>query len=1718
MRHKIALLLSFLAFSAVAEVVHVYEKTSAGGVIELISDRTLDTGCSYTTTNAPTKSGYIFTHWSISTAQAFEPRDAWSRAYDSAPFKLYEETTLTANYLPASQDSDSNGMADGYELYWYGATGVGPSSDTDYDCKTFAEEIAAGTNPLFAERHEDGPVAFADGALLLYNPHGYAPYTIRSEPEGVLFETISEYVMPGTVIDSGTADGNFAYWERRVGDNAPCQMRDAWGRADDSISMSMPTNAVEFIAHAESDHDTRMSLYWYGNSTTAMDSDTDGDGKTFAEELAAGTNPLFPERHEEGPVAYADSDLLQYNPYNLQPYTIRSDPEGSLFATTSGYVRAGWQIDSSSAFVPDGLSEFAYWERRVGDNEPSQMRDAWGRADDSISMSMPTNAVEFIANAESDYNTRMSLYWYGNTTTAMDSDTDGDGKAFAEELAAGTNPLFAERHEDGPIQYADSALHEVNLQPYEQVQGTVVGNEYAELFTSPVADNGGTSRTFDGAATPTVVDLNGDGRFDLVVETSAGTRTVFLNEGDAGNPMFVENAWNAKWYDALAAAKTNTIDGLQFDTPPINPGSWSFADVDRDGIVDLLVADSDGRIWYYRGTGNGDQGTGYVLQHKVFGGSFAGFAEGLKIAAVDWDDDGDVDLVCGTLDGKLMLLNDPRIGRPVNLTAEAGATSVVLTWDPNVNSRVRGYGVYRSADSNVFTKIENMCPLPRYRDTPPTIQNWWYRVTGKSRFYVAGNSTPIEYESIPTDAIHVQMRPSVWLNDTSSFTETNVEVVVSMNNSMGLSADGFSMTFEYDPTVLTPVEVKQTGLTVALDLVPNAPQGGSAWEIFATGGEIGIGAGEFLRLVFYVKPVHDVAATTVTLASATVKSEAGQHVSLELPKSAKIDISDANPLQPAVVSMQVGNAAVATGEEFELPFTITSSEVLTSGVFSVTYDSAMLEWKGAGVPQFTSGSTGTVSVVATESGVLPFKVCEQHSVITNFSTIVSVSGFSAVDCNGFEVAANDSQGEVLIKNSYPILPAVVSVATEDRKVDTLETVTVPFKVISTESIASGSFTVEWDSAVLDFIGRTGVLPVQEGQVTVSSTCNFSLTFLAKDQHDVTKTQVRLTAASVVDVHGFAISPVVPVVSTILIHDAHPLVPAKVSMTLSDVAAQTESEFEMTLAITSTETLTALRMSLSYDTSLLELRSGVMEYSGTVPSAVTLRFYAKENHTVDKTTVTVTPISATDANSFTAEVELPASVVGNVILADSNPWQSATVAVGIAGAKVDTRSEFALPAAITSNEMLTNFVATVTWNENALEFRGVTGAACATRPPYQSGDVQIAGDGGNFTLSFYAKDQHDIASANVGLSNMTAVDNHGLVANAIADVSATVLIHDVFPLLPAEVAVKAGTVNADTRSTFAVPVAVTSSKVLTNFCVTVSWDENVLEWRGVDGTACAARPPYQAAGTQIVGDGAGFALTFFAKDQHTVKDTAITLSDGAAYCTDGLAANVALENGKVILTDSNPPAAVNMAISTLDARAESGKAFVVPLGATTDGDLAELTTTVEWDAVLLEFNGAEAASVAGHPPYQGVATMTFPANGIHNLFDLEFTARAIAGLRTNATVRVTAAGGTGANSLAAKVTTKLPVESTVLIVRTISKYDPGDINGDGKYTDADMTLLQNYIKYQSIVSVAPQLASRYASWKLTGKALKAADVNEDGKIDANDVSMLAQFIASAKEGN
>ena len=1737
-RLAISLMSSILGVAqcAMAHVVHLVNQIEIEGEIVESVDTTCETGDGYKTLNATARTGYIFTHWTTSAVQEFANRDSWGRAYNQVVFSLYESMTNTAHYVRAEIDDDADGISDGHEIYWYGNLGQTALSDTDDDGMGFGLELELGYNPHFADSWRRGVIV---ESRMPQMPQ-YFKLTLRSEPEGVLFATEECNVAPGVAVRTSAYNPNssaFAYWTKDgVG------QRDMFGRALDQLQFEMPTNDVELVAVTADDEEMRQAVYWTGDAANGWESDTDKDGMTLREEVTRGTNPLFADMVVGG--IKNVSRVPQF--FKL---VLRSEPEGVLFATEERNVAPGVAV-RTSAYNP-GSSAFAYWTK-----DGVSQRDMFGRALDQLQFEMPTNDVELVAVTADDEETRQAVYWTGDAANGWESDTDKDGMTLREETLRGTNPIFYDdEYWARGIQYVLSEEMEVDLQPFEQIRGTIVDGEYSELFTSPLAGNNGAS--FGESVAPLAMDVNGDGLFDLVVVSQGGVR-VLVNKGAAANPDFTEFGLGDKWdnFKRLLAGMERPVvcgiggviyvsdnggiiyrftiaDGsvadmglagipvafgprlvaltaeggfvcadsgqtIVLDTPVIDGLSAACADIDADGRMDILVSDKMGHIWLYRNVSaqweiNSGKQT-FKLLHKVWAGTGIGFAERMTISLVDWEDDGDFDVVIGTADGKLMLLRDPKTGRPTNVRATAGATSVLLGWDPNSQPRIRGYNVYRAPDAESYSRIVNQTPLPRYRDVPNVLQDYWYRITGVSRFYIAGNSTPTVHESMPTDAVYVQFRPSVWLNDTSSFTETNVEVVVSMNNSMGILSDGLSMTFAYDPAVLEPIEMKAAGLTDGMALSANG--GNGMWTMSAIGGEIKTGSGIFMKLVFYVKPVHDVTKTVVSLTGATVKALDGHAVTLELPKSATIEISDANPLVPAVVAVDVADTVVDTETEFVLPVTVTSSESLTNFTAEVSYDESMLRFDG------WSGTIGG------EDLALKFYAYDPKSVVTNFATTVLLKNIVAVDHNGFVVKADDATGTVLLKNIHPLVPAIVSLSTEDKKVDTLTEFELPVTITSNEELKSGTFAVEYDSAVLEWRGDASAL-VRTGVLNISATKNFTLKFYAKDQHDVTQTAIKVTDATVVDIHDFTVKPLVPVVATVLIHDANPLLPPKVTMSLGDVSVKTEQEFEMLLSIATTEVLKSLSMDVQYDMELLELKPGVLNYSDGVPNAVTLTFYAKENHTLTKTTVTIRPKSGMGVNGLAAE--LPAEVVGNVILADSNPWKPAEVSLGVAGAKVDTLTEFELPVTITSNEKLKSGAFMVEYDSAVLEWRGDASALV------RAGLLNISATE-NFALKFYAKDQHDLTQTAVGITDATVVDIHDFTVKPIVPVVGTVLIHDSKPLVPAGVILNLADAHIETCRDFTVPITITTTKTLKEFSVKVTYDANLFEYK-----SCAGGVWNNGTITATGAVPRTILLTFYAKDQHTATQSKMKLSAASAKCTDNLQATVTTTDGIVYITDSNVPVPVSMTVATWHAKVKSGETFQMPIGATTSGGLAELVATVEWDSALLTFVTAASATKAERLAANKYR-FTFSCAGEYNTFNLTFKAAEITGLQSEANVTLLAATGTGENGLAAKLETALPYTSKIMIVREIGKFGSGDVDGDGYYTDNDLLILNGYVVYLKMLGYGSVVADNYAksyqsqyhvNVKLSGQAAKAADVNCDGAVDTSDISMLQMLIREAE---
>ena len=888
----LCLFIACAAFAVWGVQVHVVWQTSADGLVKEQGDTLVNSEDTYTTCEAPRIDGYVFTGWTIDTKQELKSRDAWGRSFDSVSITVFEPTVLTANYHLESVDSDGDGLSDARELYWYGNLDQDHDSVTDGDGIPLSREFAQGLNPHLANRSFKGIVS-NDGILSDYNPNGYPKCVVRCEPDGELFATMHSFVKPGNAVTTPEFDPfatRFAYWSI----NGVRQV-DPVGQALNVVAFAMPEDDVEVVAVCDMCSDDRARLHWYGDDTIALASDTDNDGRTLEEELAAGTNPLLKDRTVSRGVTFAQSETVDYNPLGYRKLSVLSDPEGALFAASTRYVAVGSHVASPNCRYGDGFMGWTVNGER--------QQDVLGRALDQVTFDMPDEDVELVASGTTDAEEQMQIYWYGNELISPDSDTDGDGYALATEVSAGTNPLLKDRTLAKGVAFADALTREVDIQPYEQATGAVVGGKFTELFTSPVSGNSGASRTFaDGAQIwPVVGDVNDDGLWDLIIVGERSTN-VLINVGSRGNPEFEDADPDSvsRWPD-LQMNSTEKLHTMSLDVEPI--GALSATTYD----VTTLVSDDEGRIWCYTMSVELD-GFKWKLRHKVWGGSHAGFADGLMLAAVDWDDDGDLDCLCGTAEGKLMLLRDPKVGRPTNLRASAGVDNVKLDWDPNQQSRIRGYRVYRADEAKAEGEQWNLLAspsLPTYRDYPPSVSDFDYKVSSVSRHYVAGNSAPIVSESPATEAVRASLgKVELMVDDAFGYAGSNIAVTVSINNSQHVSAEGLRLELSYDIKKLKMSgKVEPTGLTDSIKYdYDNDPDSGVI-VIVGKSGEIAASkreGSEFFILNFTSSgALTGTNETQVTLNSAVLKSISGSASTVPgLPKSGTVTIVAENRKYP----------------------------------------------------------------------------------------------------------------------------------------------------------------------------------------------------------------------------------------------------------------------------------------------------------------------------------------------------------------------------------------------------------------------------------------------------------------------------------------------------------------------------------------------------------------------------------------------------------------------------------------------------------------------------------------------------------------------------------------------------------------------------------------------------------------------------------------------------
>lgn len=168
------------------------------------------------------------------------------------------------------------------------------------------------------------------------------------------------------------------------------------------------------------------------------------------------------------------------------------------------------------------------------------------------------------------------------------------------------------------------------------------GTRFAPAFT--LADTGFVNSTSAYAYVPRFADVDADGDLDMLIGHFAGRIEFHRN---IGTPQVHQYSREISFFDSVAAGS--------YAAPEL-------FDLDADGDLDLFVGRGNGRIMLYRNTGS-PQSFRYLLETP----SFLGFTAGAnaKPQFADVDGDGDRDLVVGNSDGRVFFhRNDGPPGNP----------------------------------------------------------------------------------------------------------------------------------------------------------------------------------------------------------------------------------------------------------------------------------------------------------------------------------------------------------------------------------------------------------------------------------------------------------------------------------------------------------------------------------------------------------------------------------------------------------------------------------------------------------------------------------------------------------------------------------------------------------------------------------------------------------------------------------------------------------------------------------------------------------------------------------------------------------------------------------------------------------------------------------------------------------------------------------------------
>ncbi len=210
-----------------------------------------------------------------------------------------------------------------------------------------------------------------------------------------------------------------------------------------------------------------------------------------------------------------------------------------------------------------------------------------------------------------------------------------------------------------------------------------------------------------GCPSPNFADFDGDGDLDLMCGEFRDKFTYFQNVGTRTAPSYAAGVRPIAPDGAPLAMELQMIVPIAFD--------W-----DRDGDLDLIVGDEDGRMALVENTGKLDDDRAPRFQPPRY---FQQQADELKCGALatpvgcDWDEDGDTDIVSGNTAGYIEFFENlsgpnvaaPKWAAPVRLESDGRVFRIMAGENGGVQGPAEakwGYTTFSVADWDADGRLD----------------------------------------------------------------------------------------------------------------------------------------------------------------------------------------------------------------------------------------------------------------------------------------------------------------------------------------------------------------------------------------------------------------------------------------------------------------------------------------------------------------------------------------------------------------------------------------------------------------------------------------------------------------------------------------------------------------------------------------------------------------------------------------------------------------------------------------------------------------------------------------------------------------------------------------------------------------------------------------------------------------------------------------------------